>query len=841
MTTLSEPDPIALATAWAAADPDSDTRANTEAMLVEGGEELRRRFGSRLEFGTAGLRGQLGAGPMRMNRVLVRVVAAAIAARVGGETDPHVVIGLDARHKSSDFATDTARVCATLGVRATLLPRPLPTPVLAFAVTHLRASAGVMVTASHNPRSDNGYKVFWSHGAQITPPIDTEISDLINSTALLSDSDLAAADDPLIATADDSLLDAYFETVLGLLTPNSERTAKVAYTPLHGVGAETFKTAFQRAGFDAPQVVADQAAPDPDFPTTPFPNPEETGVLDRLFALATEVRADVALANDPDADRLAVAVPNGPTWKLLTGDEVGCLLAEYLLRRPSQKGRLVLNTVVSSRLLAAIAQHHGAEYVETLTGFKWIMDARRQRPTQAFVMGYEEALGYTVGDAVSDKDGISAALLITELVGELAAQGQTLLDLLDELHRRHGVHSTGQRSIRFEATEDEPVMVTSMAALRQRPPTSLAGRSVTGLTDLALGSETLAATDGIVLDMEGARVVVRPSGTEPKMKVYGEVVVAAGDNVVEARLEARAALKGILDAAVTVVASPETLAFPSSDHELTDRAAEVFADLPTGAARADDLRLIVLCVDLTTLEGNDTPGRIRALCAQARRPDPADPTVGPVAAVCVYPSLVPIAAELTRGSSVKVASVAGAFPSGLSALDVRLADIADAVGHGAHEVDIVLNRSAFLSGAHEQVGAEVRASRAAAGDAHLKVILEVGELGSITAVRAAADLAIAGGAQTIKTSTGKTSANATPAAVLAMAEQIAKHHERTGEAVGIKIAGGVRTADDALGYVAIVRAVLGEEWLTPERLRFGASSLLTALLADLTATEAGLR
>ena len=515
------------------------------------------------------MRGPMGAGPLRMNRVLVRMVAAALAERVrqeyGGQ--PHVVVGYDARHKSDLFAADTARVLAARQVAVTMLPGPLPTPVLAFAVKHLDAPAGVMVTASHNPRADNGYKVYWRGGRQLAAPIDAEISRIIDRTAPPSPSDLASGDDPAITGAGDDLVEAYLEAVAGLLTPGGPRSVRMAYTPLHGVGASTFLRALSRAGFDPPSVVAAQAEPDPDFPTAPFPNPEEAGVLDPLMQLAAEAGADVALAHDPDADRLAVAVPTGGRWRLLTGDETGCLLAEHLLCRDGRerdgRRRLVINTVVSSRLLRRIAIHHGAEWAETLTGFKWIMQAHSQRAADHdLVLGYEEALGYAVGEAVSDKDGIGAALVLAELVADLKDQGRSLCDLLDDLHRRHGVHATGQRSIRFESTPgSEQPMQRAMAALRAVPPSELAGAAVTGVHDLVDGSGDLPPADAVVLEVSGwgARVIVRPSGTEPKMKVYAEAIVSpdGGDHaaLTSARAEARTRITTLLDAAVRHLAS----------------------------------------------------------------------------------------------------------------------------------------------------------------------------------------------------------------------------------------------------------------------------------------------
>ena len=860
------------AEAWLAADPDADTRSELEALLSGDRVDLERRFEGRLAFGTAGIRGRMGAGPLRMNRVLVRIVAAALAERVLQEREerPTVVVGYDARHRSHRFAIDTARVLVARGIRATVLPRPMPTPVLAFAVKHLDASAGVMVTASHNPRSDNGCKVYWRGGQQLAAPIDTEIGRIMDRTAPLAESDLASDDDIGIETAGDELVEAYLDAVAGLLSPGGPRSVRMAYTPLHGVGAETFLRALSRAGFDPPAVVAEQAEPDPDFATAPFPNPEETGVVDRLLDLAAHTGADVALAHDPDADRLAVAVPDAGRWRLLTGDETGCLLAEHLLRRAGPddgpepgtgRRRLVINTVVSSRLLPLIAAAHGADWAETLTGFKWILSAHSQRAdSHDLVLGYEEALGYAVGEVVRDKDGIGAALVMAELVAALKREGRTLGDLLDDLHRRHGVHATGQRSVRFESViGNRQPMKMAMAALRDAPPTELGGAAVTAVNDLAAGGSHLPPADVVVLELLGieARVIVRPSGTEPKMKVYAEAVVVLGDGddansgtrLRSARAEARTRIAALLDAAVRHVADPErhergralaaSAGAGTSDTGTGDAAARIATADAADETRVDDLRLVVRCTDLTTLEGDDTPGRIRALCSQALRPDPADPTLGPVAAVCVHPSLAGLAAELLAGTPVAVASVAGAFPSGLSPLEVKVAEVRAAVAAGAQEIDTVLNRSAFLSGRADLAAAELRALREAAGAAHFKVILEVCELGSAGAIAEATRLAIDAGADMVKTSTGKGSAGASPQAVLTMAETVAEHFAAGGRPVGIKVAGGVRTAADALGYVGIVRSVLGDDWLTPERLRFGAASLLGNVVAELAGSTAG--
>jgi phosphomannomutase len=722
---MEEPDPRVLALAWLAVDPDAAARQATRALLDGDGSELTRLFGRRLAFGTAGLRGPMGPGPASMNRVLVRVVAAALAQVIldhqgiidhQGPDDPHVVVGFDARHGSRAFANDTARVLAARGIRCTLFADVVPTPLLAFSVKHLGASAGVMVTASHNPRQDNGYKVYWRGGTQLIEPIDSAIADVMMRTPLLRDDDLAAADDSAIAVAADSLVEAYLDAITGLLRPthsgsvdsgsahsgsvdsgivdsrlagSGDRTLTVAYTPLHGVGGDTLRRAFERAGFDLPAVVGSQADPDPDFPTAPFPNPEETGVVEPLLALASSISADVALANDPDADRLAVAVPNGASWRLLTGDELGSLLAEHLLSRPAPPDvdRLVVNTVVSSRLLAKIAASHGAQYEETLTGFKWIMQAANDYPAAQPVLGYEEALGYSVGDAVSDKDGISAALIVMEMVADLRQSGRTLLDSLDELHRAHGVHVTGQRSIRFESVDQGvPPMTAAMEVLRQRPPTSLGGEEVEAMIDLAQPGGRLPTTDGLVFETETARVVVRPSGTEPKMKVYGEVVLAAGEDLPGQRERARSHLIDVLNDAVLISASPErsgpAFSTPPPQQVAQMRASsagvEPLATIANALELAVQLRSVVRNIELSCPEGNDAPGTVRALCSQARRPDPADPTVGPAGAVLVSPEMVALATELTAGSSiqVKTSGVDAGGPATAGLLDevlVRLA------------------------------------------------------------------------------------------------------------------------------------------------------------------------
>ncbi|MBD0839356.1 phospho-sugar mutase [Streptomyces sp. TRM68416] len=508
-------DLITTAKTWLAEDPDPETRAELAELIdAENHAELAARFAGTLQFGTAGLRGEIGAGPMRMNRTVVIRAAAGLAAylKKQGHDDGLVVIGYDARHKSEDFARDTAAVMTGAGLRAAVLPRPLPTPVLAYAIRHLGAVAGVEVTASHNPPRDNGYKVYLGDGSQIVPPADVEIAEEIAAVPSLTAVPRPAGG---WETLDDSVLDAYLARTDAVLAADSPRTARTVYTAMHGVGKDVLLAAFARAGFPAPELVAEQAEPDPEFPTVAFPNPEEPGAMDLAFAKARETDPDLVIANDPDADRCAVAVKDGGAWRMLRGDEVGALLAAHLVGRGA-RGTFA-ESIVSSSLLGRIAEKAGLPYEETLTGFKWIARVDGLR------YGYEEALGYCVDpDGVRDKDGITAALLITELASVLKEQGRTLLDLLDDLAVEHGLHATDQLSVRVE---DLSVIADAMRRLREQPPTELAGLAITRAEDLTRGTETLPPTDGLRYTLEGARVIVRPSGTEPKLKCYLEVVV----------------------------------------------------------------------------------------------------------------------------------------------------------------------------------------------------------------------------------------------------------------------------------------------------------------------------
>ncbi|MFD7296513.1 phospho-sugar mutase [Streptomyces sp. NPDC059897] len=519
--TVSGSELLDRAKTWLAEDPDPETREEL-AKLIEADdlEAIGERFAGTLQFGTAGLRGELGAGPMRMNRAVVIRAAAGLAAylKAKGQTDGPVVIGYDARYKSADFARDTAAVMVGAGLRAAVLPRPLPTPVLAFAIRHLGAVAGVEVTASHNPPRDNGYKVYLGDGSQIVPPADAEIAAEIAAVASLHDVPRAESG---WQTLGEDVLEAYLARTDAVLAPGSARGARTVYTAMHGVGKDTLLAAFARAGFPEPVLVPEQAEPDPDFPTVAFPNPEEPGAMDLSFATARAQgeTPDLIIANDPDADRCAVAVPDGGDWRMLRGDEVGALLAAHLVKRGVSG--VLAESIVSSSLLGRIAEAAGLPYEETLTGFKWIARVEGLR------YGYEEALGYCVDpEGVRDKDGITAALLVTELASELKAQGRTLLDALDDLALAHGLHATDQLSVRVE---DLSVIADAMSRLREAPPVELAGLAVTRADDLSEGEGGLPPTDGLRYTLDGARVVVRPSGTEPKLKCYLEVVVAVAD------------------------------------------------------------------------------------------------------------------------------------------------------------------------------------------------------------------------------------------------------------------------------------------------------------------------
>jgi len=529
------------ARAWIAQDPDPVTRSELEALvaLAEAGDDaaaadLADRFSGRLAFGTAGLRGELGAGPMRMNRVLVGQAAAGLGAYLlGREPQPRVVIGYDGRHNSSVFARDSAAILAGAGVEALLMPRPLPTPVLAFAVRELGASAGVMVTASHNPARDNGYKVYLGgadDGAQIVPPADADIAAEIERAARVAFGDRPTSTG--IRTVDEAVVDAYVARTAEL--GSRPAPLRFVYTPMHGVGREVAERVFAQAGFPAPIVVAEQADPDPDFPTVAFPNPEEPGAMDLAFALARSSGADLVIANDPDADRVAVGVPDASAeggWRRLSGNEVGWLLG-WRAARAHDSGTLACS-LVSSPALGVVAAAHGLGFTETLTGFKWISRA------PGLVYGYEEALGYLVDPAkVRDKDGISAAVAVLSLFSELREAGETFDEHLDRFALEFGGYASGQISIRVADLAEIP---RAMQRLRATPPTEIGGFAVESADDYLLGVDGFPPNDILRYRLVGgSRVIVRPSGTEPKLKCYLDAASRDGSAVERRAAAARA-------------------------------------------------------------------------------------------------------------------------------------------------------------------------------------------------------------------------------------------------------------------------------------------------------------
>ena len=506
---------------WIAEDPDSKTRSQLQEMLDSGDETtLRSCFAGFLEFGTAGLRGPLGPGPSRMNRAVVTKTAAGLAIYMKRNGLTSVVIGRDARYGSEDFTRDTAEIMQGAGFHVFVLPRPLPTPVLAYAVRNLKCDVGIMVTASHNPPQDNGYKVYLGgtvggvryEGSQIISPADSEIS-----------ADIAAV--PALNTLhrsqgwtilDESHIDAYITATSRLATKPG--TLKIVYTAMHGVGTETLVKVFKTAGFPEPILVSEQAQPDPDFPTVKFPNPEEPGAIDLSLVKAREVSADLVIANDPDADRCAAAIKDHDgQWRMLRGDEVGALLGEYMARIAPNKEVMLANSIVSSSILSKIAQHYGLPFKETLTGFKWLAKI----PNLWF--GYEEALGYAVDSkSVNDKDGISAALVLAQLATDLNAEGKTLVDLLDEIWDRHGYHGTKQISVR---TTNVAQIDAILSKFRNSTPATIGQFSLTAFDDLEKPQDGLPPTNGVRIRlMDNIRIIVRPSGTEPKIKCYIEVI-----------------------------------------------------------------------------------------------------------------------------------------------------------------------------------------------------------------------------------------------------------------------------------------------------------------------------
>ena len=549
---------------WIADDPDPVTAAELEALLdAQDWDELESRFTGLLQFGTAGLRGALAGGPARMNRAVVIRAAKGLVdflrEAVGTGRAPRLVIGFDARHNSEVFARDTAAVATAAGLETFLLPRPLPTPVLAFAVRHLEADGGVMVTASHNPPQDNGYKVYLGgevveeagRGVQIVPPFDSQIARKIAAVRAVADVPRAESGWTELG---EEILEEYLTGVAGL-SDGGSRDLRIVLTPLHGVGGGVVVDALRRVGFTDVHVVPEQAEPDPEFPTVVFPNPEEPGAIDLAVGLAREVGADLVIANDPDADRCALAVhdPRLGDWRMLHGDELGALLGAEVARRVTATGApssaVLASSIVSSRLLGRIAAAAGLEHRQTLTGFKWIARV----PGIAF--GYEEAIGYCVApELVRDKDGVSAAVVAAQLASRLKTEGRTLVDALDDLARRHGLYLTDQLSARFT---DLAQIGATMARVLGSPPTTLLGSPVVEAVDLTLGTDEerlgLPPTEGLRLVAEdGTRVIIRPSGTEPKVKSYLEVVQpldpdASDDDVTTARAAARSRLEALKD------------------------------------------------------------------------------------------------------------------------------------------------------------------------------------------------------------------------------------------------------------------------------------------------------
>lgn len=542
---------------WAADDPDPVTAAELIDLIAKARtgnaaarDELAEAFDGTLQFGTAGLRGRLGPGSNRMNRVVVSRAAAGLADYLVERGGHSIVIGYDARRNSAVFAHDTAQIMAAAGISAMVLPHHLPTPVTAFAIHFLGTSAAVMVTASHNPPDDNGYKVYLGDGSQIVPPADAEISACIARVGPVAD--IPRSDD--YVTLDDGVLDAYIARAVALLPPGP-RAITCVYTAMHGVGGDVFVRAARDAGFPDPRPVAAQFAPDGRFPTVSFPNPEEPGAMDLALAEARASGADIIIANDPDADRCSAGIrtpdeggrradegaPLGDHYRMLSGDEVGWLLGWWIVERMRRSGGPMAGTmaqsIVSGTLLKEIALDAGLDYAVTLTGFKWISRV------PGLVFGYEEALGYCVDPAqVRDKDGITASLLMMEMAAHLKAEGRGIQDVLDDLARRFGLYLTSQVAVRVS---DVSLITEAMARLRTAPPSELGGRAVQEVVDLEEGAYGLPPTDGLLFALDDARVIVRPSGTEPKIKCYLQVVTSVGPDLDAARAIGQAQMSAL--------------------------------------------------------------------------------------------------------------------------------------------------------------------------------------------------------------------------------------------------------------------------------------------------------
>ena len=538
MSTLSE-----RARLWIEGDPDPTTRAELERAIESSDvADLTSRMDTVLTFGTAGIRGVVGAGPGRMNRAVVIRTTYGLA-RYLGETDRPVVLGFDARPTSHQFAEDTAGVLAAAGIAVRYFPEVTPTPVVAFTAKHLGAAAAVVVTASHNPPADNGYKVYGPDAAQIVAPIDEEIQRGMESSPPPKDvpriEDVFESGTELVQEVPADILDSYWDEVSAFRSRHTGSDLRIVYTPLHGVGLKVVSEVMRRAGHDGLTAVPEQAEPDGTFPTVAFPNPEEPGALDLALAMADESGADLIVANDPDADRLAVVVPHDDGWRPLSGNEVGSLLGDYVLRNDRGPGpAIVSNSVVSSPMLGLLAEAYGAHHEQTLTGFKWIARAGRaleEAGEGRFVFGYEEALGYTVGPTVRDKDGISAALFFTDLVADLADEGLTVMDRLHQLWEEHGLWVSSQTSIVRPGIEGVESLRLAVNRLADDPPSRVDGLSVSAVTDFRTGGEDrppwLGEQDLIELLLgDRGRVLVRPSGTEPKLKIYVDLTDEPGDD-----------------------------------------------------------------------------------------------------------------------------------------------------------------------------------------------------------------------------------------------------------------------------------------------------------------------
>ena len=548
---------------WINDDPSEETRAELAALLAKDDDRaLAERFSGPLEFGTAGLRGVLGAGESRMNRaVVLRTTCGlghALLASFPDAKERGVAVGFDGRHLSRVFAEDAACVLAALGIRAHLFDHVAPTPVTSYATKHLRAVAGIMVTASHNPPEYNGYKVYWANSAQIIPPIDAQIAKAIEKAPPAKDVprlDVAdARSKGLVVDITPDVIAAYDREIDALRAASRpRRDLRIVYTAMHGVGNVHALAALARAGFTNVFSVPEQAEPNPDFPTVAFPNPEEKGAMDLAFKHGRERNAELVVANDPDADRLAVAVPSGEGFLQLTGNQVGVLLGHHLLTRSQGDKRLVIASIVSSPELGNIARSLGVRYEETLTGFKWIANRAMQLEKDeglSFVFGYEEALGYTVGDVVRDKDGISAAMMIAELAAQLAEDKRTLTAELETIARRYGLYVSGQVSVVRKGPEGPREIAALMDRIRAANPKTLGPFEVASKDDFAKGARGLPPTNMVAFELAGgSRVIARPSGTEPKAKIYFDVKDRVGDETLAAaEARARGRMKQLQDA-----------------------------------------------------------------------------------------------------------------------------------------------------------------------------------------------------------------------------------------------------------------------------------------------------